>query len=228
MAAPGNTSGLQRLFGGAVRGSAAGALSLPPVIFSIAERTASRVRRSLIASSSGAAAPDRVDQICGSGSTIARPRGPARRRADRPTWPSPVDADIRLAVPLRSRSRIGMEAEPAIPEAQRRAFEADILDICRALRDFLHDGELVVGRAAVAEFAAARQRPPFQTPQQLLDIQPGSARPYLAVRLALPVIVLVKPRMVVPVASTLSRGCPCLPSRRSPNSAPCKRRDRRR
>ena len=77
----------------------------------------------------------------------------------------------RAAVPFRSSSRAGIEAEPASAEYHRRAFDLHILDRHHALLDFQRDRHLVKGRAPAAEFAAARQRPPFQPAQQLLDIE---------------------------------------------------------
>ena len=50
-----------------------------------------------------------------------------------------------------------------------RAFEADIVDICVPWR-FEQDRELVVGRKAGADFAAADTRVPDA--QQLLDFNP--------------------------------------------------------
>ena len=79
----------------------------------------------------------------------------------------------RAAVPFRSSSRAGIEAEPASAEYHRRALDLHVLDRDRALVDLQCDRHLVIGRAPAAEFAAARQRPPLQPAQQLLDIKSG-------------------------------------------------------
>src|SRR6266404_9445615 len=104
----------QTQFGFAV--SAAGAAASgaagfcpPPVNRSSTERTASRVLRSLTASSSGAEAGERRIRLSGSGKISGSSHGPCttkgRSKPGAPSW-------VRLAVPLRSYSRVGTEAVP--------------------------------------------------------------------------------------------------------------------
>ena len=77
----------------------------------------------------------------------------------------------RAAVPFRSSSRAGIEAEPTSPRttAAPSIFTSSTDD--HALVDFQRDRHLVKGRTTAAELAATRQGAPFQPAQQLLDIQ---------------------------------------------------------
>src|SRR5262249_43214682 len=95
-----------------------------PVRRSIAERTASGAPPLRAASKSGAAAPERCIKISGSGSMTGSSHGPwtmkgSSKLGSRAAGPvAPLVS--RLAVPFRSSSRAGIEAEPvsASPTAE--------------------------------------------------------------------------------------------------------------
>ena len=82
-----------------------------PVIRSITERTASRVLRSLTASSSGADAGERRIRLSGSGKISGSSHGPCTTKG-RSNPGAAFDAVTRLAMPFRSYSRVGTEAVP--------------------------------------------------------------------------------------------------------------------
>ena len=75
------------------------------------------------------------------------------------------------AVPFRSRSRAGIDAEPPSARRTGAAFEPHVLDGRGALRDAQRDVELVERRAAAAEVPADRERTLLQPLEQLLDIE---------------------------------------------------------
>ena len=80
---------------------------------------------------------------------------------------------IRLAVPLRSSSRVRNRRRTGERQAHRRAVDFHVLDGDHALGDFQRDRDLVEGGPPAAELAAAGERPPFQPAQQLLHIEAG-------------------------------------------------------
>src|SRR3954452_25184379 len=100
-------------FAASAAGAAAGAPGAtgripPPVNRSIADLTASRVLRSLTASSKGAVAGERRIGLSGSGKIRGSPHGPCTTNgSSNPA--APFGAVIRLATPLRSYSRAGTE-----------------------------------------------------------------------------------------------------------------------
>ncbi len=104
-------------------------------------RIGSRPCRLRTASSSGARRGERRIRLCASGSMAAgRPTAPAPRTAARtPARASAAGRRRRLAVPLRSSSRAGIEAVPAEREPHRRSFDADVLDGGHALGDLQVD-----------------------------------------------------------------------------------------
>src|SRR5262245_50164451 len=81
---------------------ASGADGLAPVMRSVTERTASRVLRSLTASSSGAEAGERRIRLSGSGKIRGSSHGPWITNGS-----SKPDAAVRLATPFMSYSRAG-------------------------------------------------------------------------------------------------------------------------
>ena len=100
--------GGRRLFGAGM----APACGLP-VSRSITERTGSRALRSRTALSSGAAAPERRISASASGSIIGSSHEPCTKKGSS-NGVAPVRVAVTsAAVPLRSRSRAGIEAEPA-------------------------------------------------------------------------------------------------------------------
>src|SRR5690242_11669080 len=97
---------------GAAEADALGAAGFcPPVNCSITERTASRVLRSLTASSRGAAAGARRIRLSGSGKISGSSHGPCTTKG-RSNPGAPLVPETRLATPLRSYSRPGTEVVP--------------------------------------------------------------------------------------------------------------------
>ncbi len=82
-----------------------------PVNRSSADRTASRVLRSLTASSKGAEAGERRIRLSGSGKINGSSHGPCTTNG-RSKSAGAFGVEIRLATPLRSYSRAGTEAVP--------------------------------------------------------------------------------------------------------------------
>ena len=141
------------------------------------ERIGSPGGRSRTASSSGARAPERWMRLCTSGSMTGSSQGPCTMNGSSnegtPALALPARLDSRLAVPLRSRSRAGIEAEP--PSATRTAGPSMRTSSTVAVPWLIFRLTVseLVGRLAAAEFTAARKRPALDAPEQLLDIEPG-------------------------------------------------------
>src|SRR5712671_5770002 len=95
---------------GATASGAAG-FAPPPVKRSSTERTASRVLRSLTASSKGAEAGERRIRLSGSGKIKGSSHGPCTTNG-RSKPGGAFDADVRLATPFKSYSRAGTDAVP--------------------------------------------------------------------------------------------------------------------
>ncbi len=123
------------------------------------------------ASSSGCAAPERSIKLWASGSmTGIVPRALHHERQ----FERRVGAvETRLAVPRRSRSRSGIDAEPANSEPHGRPFDANVFDGGGALGDLQVHAQRIVGRLAGAKFVAARERAALHALEQLLDVDAG-------------------------------------------------------
>ena len=157
------------LAGAAASGTAAG-FAPPPVNRSSTERTASRVLRSLTASSRGADAGERRIRLSGSGKIRGSSHGPCTtngRSKPGAAFAARGQAGDALEVVFARRHRGGAGQG----EARGRAFDADVLGGGDAVGEFHRDVQRVVGRRAGAEVAAAGQRPALQPLQQLLDIE---------------------------------------------------------
>ena len=166
-------------------GAATGAAAAPPsrLSRSITERTWSRALRSRTASSSGAAAPERRIRLCASGSMIGSSHRPCTTNGNSNTGGSSALAATSAAVPFRSRSRSGIEAEP--PSARRIAPPSSRTSSTLAVPSAMRSVTLSFsnGVRPRRKSAGDRERTLLQPLEQLLDIEardgalpPGQAR----------------------------------------------------
>src|SRR5262249_9106520 len=108
-------------------------------------------------------------RLCGSGNMIGSSHDPCTMKGSSNAGAAVplVEIESRLAVPLRSRSRAGIETEP--PDAS--PLHAHLFDIRYALVDSQIDGERFEGCFAGAELAAARQRSALDALEQLFHVE---------------------------------------------------------
>src|SRR5712692_11293195 len=99
------------LAGAAAAASGTAAFCPPPVNRSSTERTASRVLRSLTASSNGAEAGERRIRLSGSGKIKGSSHGPCTTNG-RSKPGGAFGTEVRLATPFISYSRAGTDAVP--------------------------------------------------------------------------------------------------------------------
>ncbi len=159
---------------GALAGAAASGVAgrAPPVKRSITERTASRVLRSLTAVEQwrrGRRAADQAFRIRKDQGIVPRALHHERQVEGRARARRRGQAGDALEIVFAGRHRRGAGQG----EARGRAFDADVLGGGDAVGEFHRDGQVVVGRRAAAEIAAAGQRPALQPLEQLLDIEAG-------------------------------------------------------
>src|SRR5712672_1725664 len=196
-------------------GAASTAAGRAPLRRSSAERTASRVFLSRTASRSGAAAPERRIRLAGSGIGKASSQVPMTPKgSSKATSFGPLS---RLALPLRSRSRAGIEAAPvsAIFTAAPSTLASSTLTAPFAILSTILSRSNGVRPLRTSPPDNGRRSSRRSTCSTLM---PVNAPPW-AVTLTVPASVRVRFMTLPPAPSSRKLTLPLPSRRRSPNSS---------